>query len=124
MMKITFLNLFKSVSDNCMFKKETKSSIAFVFLLLCFASLSAQLNWNNVAFVHGSDSSLGSSGVGLSVWTLQDDDTFSRSEISFADFDRDGDGSEVFGHNASSQTFFVDVTNDSYLDIVLSLIHI
>ncbi|MEM7132157.1 MAG: FG-GAP-like repeat-containing protein [Chloroflexota bacterium] len=69
------------------------------------------------AFVHGLDDT-GTSGIGLSVWLSNGDGTFNPNEISFAGFDRDGVGSEVFGDGNLDATYFADINNDGTLDIV------
>ncbi|MEZ4622404.1 MAG: FG-GAP-like repeat-containing protein [Caldilineaceae bacterium] len=70
-----------------------------------------------VAFVHGADTAA-SAGLGTSVWTSLGDGTFTTCQIDTTGFDRDGTGTEVFGYDGSSDTFFVDANNDNLADIV------
>jgi hypothetical protein len=72
---------------------------------------------NGLAFVHGSDDN-GTSGLGISAWVSNGDGTFSTKEIVFSGFDRDASGTEVFGHDAASNSFFEDIDNDGDLDII------
>ena len=67
--------------------------------------------------IHGADNN-GTSGLGISAWSSNGDGTFSTSEISSSGFDRDGVGTEVFGNQNNSATYFADVNNDAYSDIV------
>ena len=74
-------------------------------------------NSGGVAFIHGSDDA-GDSGVGISAWVSNGDGTFDTQEISFAGFDRDESGTEVFGNNNNAATYFADINKDGFLDII------
>ena len=68
-------------------------------------------------FMFGDDNN-GDSGRGLSVWTANTDGTFNTTKIMTGGFDRESDGTKVFGKDLGSKTYFADVNNDGYVDIV------
>jgi len=69
------------------------------------------------AYVQGRDDT-GGAGFGLSIWQSNGDGTFSENQLSVGGFDRDGVGTEIFGHDTTSQSFFADVDGDGDVDIV------
>jgi len=69
------------------------------------------------AYVQGRDDT-GGAGDGLSIWQSNGDGTFSETQLSFTGFDRAENGTEVFGNDSTSQSFFVDVDGDGDTDIL------
>ncbi len=72
-----------------------------------------------LGMVRGDDAN-GTSGLGASVWTSNGDGTFTTCKITTSGFDRDGSGTETFGFDGNSETFFVDVNGDGLVDVVHS----
>ena len=67
--------------------------------------------------MHGADDNSGA-GSGVSMWVSNGDGTFKLNKTFDAGFNRDNLGTEVFGDDGLSATFYVDANGDGVVDIV------
>lgn len=71
-----------------------------------------------LALVHGDDLAGSQTGAGAFAWLSNGDGSFTACRIGTTQFDRNDVGTEVFGDDASQQTFAGDTTGDGIADIV------
>ncbi len=72
---------------------------------------------NGLAFMHGADDNSGA-GTGVSIYVSNGDGTFKITKTFDTGFSRNDKGTEVFGDDGLSATFYVDATGDGVVDIV------
>lgn len=87
------------------------------WLFIWVASVDVAKSQNGLAFMHGADDNSGA-GTGVSIWVSNGDGTFKQTKLYDTGFDRNDKGTEVFGDDNVSATFYVDATGDGVVDIV------